>query len=135
VEEAGLDLEIRISTPEYDSIHATHVTGTTGGAENLYIYNFDDQPWRWDAACIGQPDHFFPERGASTAHAKALCDRCPVKFECLEFAVTNNERFGIWGGLAERERRRIRARMARGVPFIEAAMDADRKRRMQKRKV
>lgn len=132
MEEPGLDLGVQVTSPEFDSVH---VTSTSGGGENLYIYNFEDQEWRWDAVCIGHADHFFPERGASTAYAKSLCDRCPVKFDCLEFAVTNNERFGIWGGLAERERRRIRAKMAKGVPFIEAALEADKNRRSQKRKV
>lgn len=56
------------------------------------------------------PDLFFPDRGAATAPAKAICHNCQVREECLEFALTNGERFGIWGGTSERERRRIRRR-------------------------
>jgi WhiB family redox-sensing transcriptional regulator len=69
----------------------------------------DDEDWREYAACMGvDPDLFFPVRGASTREAKAVCAGCPVRDECLEWAFANHERFGIWGGLSERERRRIR---------------------------
>jgi WhiB family redox-sensing transcriptional regulator len=53
-------------------------------------------------------DLFFPERGSSTVKAKAICNACPVQKECLDFAVERKERFGIWGGKSERERRAIR---------------------------
>jgi WhiB family redox-sensing transcriptional regulator len=69
----------------------------------------EDRRWQRRANCLGvDPDLFFPERGASTKEAKSVCARCEVKDECLEFAITNAEKFGIWGGLSERERRRIR---------------------------
>ena len=51
---------------------------------------------------------FFPERGSSTVIAKKICSECKVKEECLEYAVERKERFGIWGGKSERERRAIR---------------------------
>ena len=51
---------------------------------------------------------FFPEKGGSTREAKRVCRSCEVRAECLEFALENDERFGIWGGLSERERRRIK---------------------------
>jgi WhiB family redox-sensing transcriptional regulator len=51
---------------------------------------------------------FFPERGASTRKAKAICNACEVKAECLDYAIVNGEKFGIWGGMSERERRRVR---------------------------
>ena len=61
------------------------------------------------ANCLGvDPDLFFPERGASTREAKEVCRGCVVREDCLEFALANGEKFGIWGGLSERERRRIR---------------------------
>jgi WhiB family redox-sensing transcriptional regulator len=60
-------------------------------------------------ACKGtDPDLFFPERGASTREAKEVCRGCNVRLGCLEFAIVNGEKFGIWGGLSERERRRLR---------------------------
>lgn len=69
----------------------------------------DDVAWQASAACDGlDPELFFPERGESTAKAKAVCAACPVREQCLEYALTNGEKFGIWGGLSERERRRLR---------------------------
>ncbi len=62
-----------------------------------------------EGLCRGiDADIFFPERGASTRLAKAVCRKCEVSEECLEYAVNNGEKFGIWGGLSERERRAIR---------------------------
>lgn len=65
--------------------------------------------WQDYANCRGaDADLFFPERGASTRKAKAICNACEVREECLDFAITNGEKFGIWGGMSERERRRVR---------------------------
>ncbi|MCZ2860521.1 WhiB family transcriptional regulator [Blastococcus sp. VKM Ac-2987] len=65
--------------------------------------------WRQDALCAEtDPEAFFPDKGGSTREAKRVCTGCPVRAECLEFALANDERFGIWGGLSERERRRLR---------------------------
>jgi WhiB family redox-sensing transcriptional regulator len=69
--------------------------------------------WRKFANCLGvDPDLFFPERGASTKEAKGVCLGCEVRLDCLEFALQNGEKFGIWGGLSERERRRLRRQRA-----------------------
>jgi len=68
----------------------------------------DDQ-WQERALCAQtDPEAFFPEKGGSTREAKRICLGCDVKNECLEYALANDERFGIWGGLSERERRRIK---------------------------
>ena len=68
-----------------------------------------DESWRLDALCAEtDPEAFFPEKGGSTREAKRVCTGCAVRPECLEFALANDERFGIWGGLSERERRRVR---------------------------
>ena len=68
-----------------------------------------DEAWRLDALCAQtDPEAFFPEKGGSTREAKRVCTGCSVRTECLEAALTNDERFGIWGGLSERERRRLR---------------------------
>lgn len=62
-----------------------------------------------DAACLGvDPDLFYPERGQSTKDAKAVCSSCAVRAECLDYALATNQKFGIWGGTSERERRRIK---------------------------
>lgn len=55
------------------------------------------------------PELFFPEKGGSTREAKRICRRCPIRDACLEYALVNGERFGIWGGQSERERRRLGA--------------------------
>lgn len=72
-----------------------------------------DTSWQELANCLGvDPDLFFPERGASTREAKEVCRGCVVREDCLEFALANGEKFGIWGGMSERERRRIRRQRA-----------------------
>ncbi len=72
-----------------------------------------DVGWGDKANCIGvDPDLFFPERGASTKESKEVCRGCTVREDCLEFALVSGEKFGIWGGLSERERRRIRRQRA-----------------------
>jgi len=71
--------------------------------------NAEDRGWQSRANCMGvDPDLFFPERGASTREAKEVCRGCVVRQDCLEYALENGEKFGIWGGMSERERRRLR---------------------------
>lgn len=66
---------------------------------------------RSKGACVGvDPDLFFPAQGESTAKAKAVCARCPIRAACAEWAITAPEKFGIWGRLSERERRVERKR-------------------------
>jgi len=60
------------------------------------------------------PEVFFPEKGGSVREAKAVCTGCPVRVQCLEYALAHDERFGVWGGTSERERRRLKATAARG---------------------
>lgn len=65
--------------------------------------------WQERALCAQtDPEAFFPEKGGSTREAKRVCLSCEVRVECLEYALANDERFGIWGGLSERERRRLK---------------------------
>ena len=65
--------------------------------------------WREQALCAQtDPESFFPDKGGSTREAKRVCQGCEVRAECLEYALANDERFGIWGGLSERERRRLK---------------------------
>jgi WhiB family transcriptional regulator, redox-sensing transcriptional regulator len=69
----------------------------------------DDPQWQENALCAQtDPEAFFPEKGGSTREAKRICLGCEVKDACLEYALANDERFGIWGGLSERERRRLK---------------------------
>lgn len=74
----------------------------------------DPLAWQDDALCaqVGQ-EMFFPEKGGSTRDAKRICEGCDVKAQCLAYALESGQRFGIWGGLSERQRRAlIKARAA-----------------------
>ena len=67
--------------------------------------------WQERALCAQtDPEAFFPEKGGSTREAKKDCVGCDVRSECLEYALDKDERFGIWGGLSERERRKLKKR-------------------------
>ena len=67
--------------------------------------------WQERALCAQtDPEAFFPEKGGSTREAKKVCVSCEVRVECLDYALENDERFGIWGGLSERERRKLKRR-------------------------
>lgn len=69
----------------------------------------DDLSWQDAAPCAEtDPEAFFPEKGGSAREAKRVCRSCEVRAECLQYALENDERFGIWGGFSERERRRIK---------------------------
>ena len=69
----------------------------------------EDDQWQENALCAQtDPEAFFPEKGGSTREAKRICLGCEVRDKCLEYALANDERFGIWGGLSERERRRLK---------------------------
>lgn len=81
----------------------------------------EEQPWADDGLCNQtDPEAFFPDKGGSTREAKAICNgnptngtpACPAREQCLTYAIDHDERFGIWGGLSERERRRLKATRA-----------------------
>ncbi|AZP21587.1 transcriptional regulator [Streptomyces antibioticus] len=68
-----------------------------------------DLDWQDEALCAQTGgDFFFPEPGSSVREAKRICGLCPIRSACLEFALDNDERFGVWGGLSEKERLEIR---------------------------
>ena len=75
------------------------------------IYGVDDDSelsWMGRGRCAEvDPELHFPAKGGSTAPAKRICRACDVRPECLEYALAHSERFGIWGGMSERERRRL----------------------------
>lgn len=71
--------------------------------------------WMADASCRGLAHElFYPTQGGTTVEAKETCAGCPVRAECLAYALETTERFGVWGGLAEKQRRRIRTDRRRG---------------------
>ena len=90
----------------------TTVEPTVLASDEVLAYVRDETEelsWQDRALCAQtDPEAFFPEKGGSTREAKRICIGCDVRVECLEFALLNDERYGIWGGLSERERRRLR---------------------------
>ena len=73
----------------------------------------EEAGWQERALCAQtDPEAFFPEKGGSTREAKRVCVTCEVRVECLEYALAHDERFGIWGGLSERERRRLKRKVS-----------------------
>ena len=66
------------------------------------------QHWRQYARCLGaDPELFYPSSEDTAAPAKSICAVCPVREPCLEHAITAREKQGVWGGLTEKERRRL----------------------------
>jgi WhiB family redox-sensing transcriptional regulator len=69
--------------------------------------------WKLDALCAQtDPELFFPEKGGSTYDAKKVCLGCDVRDRCLEYALERDESFGVWGGLSESERRKLKRQVA-----------------------
>jgi WhiB family redox-sensing transcriptional regulator len=70
-----------------------------------------DSAWQEQALCAQTgADFFFPEPGSSVREAKRICGMCEMRSACLEYALNNDERFGVWGGLSEKERHQLRRR-------------------------
>jgi WhiB family redox-sensing transcriptional regulator len=88
------------------------VPGVGSSASRTTVADDENQlAWQADSLCAQtDPEAFFPEKGGSTRDAKKICASCDVRAQCLEYALQNDERFGIWGGLSERERRKLRKR-------------------------
>lgn len=72
--------------------------------------------WQADALCAQtDPEAFYPDKGGSNKAAKAVCMRCPVRPACLDYALTHDERFGVWGGMSERQRRQLKPSPGQGA--------------------
>jgi WhiB family redox-sensing transcriptional regulator len=73
-----------------------------------------DESWKDQANCRGiDPELFFPARGEPTVEQRRVCAGCVVREECLQYALDNAEKFGIWGGMSERQRRSLRRKRPR----------------------
>ena len=75
--------------------------------------------WALRGLCsAADPEFFFPPRGDPAAEARQICARCPVRTECLEYALAAGEEFGVWGGLDADERKNLarRRKQLRSVP-------------------
>lgn len=88
---------------------------TRGRAPNRHFRGRADLPWAKYASCQGVPtDVMFPTDKAGEEKALEICENCSVAMDCLEFALSEREEFGVWGGKSERERRGLRRKRARG---------------------
>jgi WhiB family redox-sensing transcriptional regulator len=73
------------------------------------LLGINHEEWIDGAICSQtDPGSFFVGKGGNTKPAKTICAQCPVSRECLEYALVHDERFGVWGGLSERERRKLK---------------------------
>jgi WhiB family redox-sensing transcriptional regulator len=85
--------------------------------ERAKYWEVTDPDWEDHAACNGVPaEVFFPQRGDPSTQAKEICGGCPVRDDCLAAAMLRGEKWGIWGGLSERERRQLRKTVMRTQP-------------------
>jgi WhiB family transcriptional regulator, redox-sensing transcriptional regulator len=95
-------------------LHAARLTSEEKVAPVVPLFaDADDGQLSWQERALcsqTDPEAFFPEKGGSTRDAKKVCSGCEVRAECLDYALRNDERFGIWGGLSERERRKLKKR-------------------------
>lgn len=74
-----------------------------------FLSELNAPEWMSDGLCAQtDPEAWFPEKGGSVREAKAVCSSCDVREQCLAYALEHQERFGIWGGLSERERRQLK---------------------------
>ncbi|GAA2422949.1 WhiB family transcriptional regulator [Streptomyces glaucus] len=81
----------------------------TLGAMHIETIAPPDLDWQEEALCAQTgSDFFFPEPGSSVREAKRICALCPIRSACLEYALDHDERFGVWGGLSEKERLELR---------------------------
>ena len=78
-------------------------------AEVVDAKDFAGQAWRARALCTGtDPDWWHPHKGGNTREQVRTCEACPVRVECLDYALSHYEKFGIWGGLSEKARLQVR---------------------------
>jgi WhiB family redox-sensing transcriptional regulator len=89
--------------------------------------HIEEEPnWFERARCAEtDPEAFFPEKGGSTRDAKRVCLGCDVRGECLNYALDNDERFGVWGGLSEHERRKLRTKGTGNPTPVDGIEEAD----------
>ena len=101
-------------SPEYALIARGQSHDRQATVQNQHFPITADNPrWMDDGSCSSvDPELFFPEMGGATKQAKRICHGCPVKTECLDYALEHNELFGIWGELSTHERRALRKQAA-----------------------
>lgn len=80
----------------------------------------EDLAWMDHGLCVQVgPEAHYPEKGDPTTVAKRVCLGCPVRAECLDYALRHDERYGVWGGLSTRERRKLRRPTSAPAPTVD----------------
>lgn len=88
--------------------HATSLWPSGGQPTLVPDTSLEETAWQELARCAEvDPEIFFPERGGTAREAKKVCRRCEVRAACLEWAIQTDQRFGVAGGMSERERRKL----------------------------
>lgn len=106
------------------------------------ITTLSEPPTNWmnKAACRGaNTNMFYPNPGEPSTPARQICDTCPVAVECLEYAINNGERYGIWGGTPVRKRRNgslALENLRKRIEYLEIMKlnPENRRKRLRKRK-
>lgn len=89
---------------------------TAGTRELQILADVREMGWAdWGLCAQTDPESFFPEKGGSSRLAKRVCAGCPVADECLAYALEHDERWGIWGGTSERQRRTLKRASRKAV--------------------
>jgi hypothetical protein len=102
----GIEVWARVDA---DLPHWDETGGDVDPETGIEVKAVDKTSWEVDAVCAtADPESWFPDRGGSSASAKKICASCPVRRPCLMYSLDADERFGVWGGYSERERRIIK---------------------------
>lgn len=94
------DLHSRINRSDIDGFNGTSNNHVTPKVEQ------DNDQWRLLAKCRGEDTKIFYDKYRASL-ARAICKECIVRQDCLDYSISNDEKFGIWGGVSERSRRRM----------------------------
>lgn len=110
--EFDVDAELRAVAAEIEAAGRVHKLGESATRLVRLFDAFEPHgstEWQELALCAQtDPEAFFPERGGSVREAKNVCQQCEVRDECLQFALENDEQFGVWGGKSEHQRRKMK---------------------------
>lgn len=104
-----------IRTDKYEAILAVPVPRTQRKPIDAVLPDLSDpdEDWRDDALCAqADPELFYPDKGENATAAKKICEQCAVSRECLDWALSHGEDVGVWGGMSQQERNRLRRRSA-----------------------
>lgn len=107
-----------------ETSHTTIPRLVSGQSDNAFLSLWEalnvDQEWRQHGRCLhAEPDLFYPLKGGSPEPAKRICNGtgdqppCPVREECLEWAMKTGEVHGVWGGKSKEQRRKLRKERSR----------------------